>query len=70
MENTPSLCSIRSYNPSCKDTEVGRILLDCALTKLYCNWDDAGTARYVVNATCWLVAAERNALKKRPNKKT
>lgn len=33
-------------------------MLDHGFTKLYCNWDDAGTARYVVNATVWLLALE------------
>lgn len=33
----------------------GRVVIDCGFTKLYENlWNTAGTARYVVNATCWL----------------
>lgn len=34
---------------------TGRVIIDCGFTKLYKkNWDTAGTARYVKNATCWL----------------
>ena len=32
-----------------------RALVDSAFTRLYCNWDDAGTARFVKNAAAWLV---------------
>eukprot|EP00035_Acanthoeca_spectabilis_P010590 m.187644 g.187644 ORF g.187644 m.187644 type:complete len:415 (-) comp15071_c0_seq17:220-1464(-) len=31
-----------------------RALLDGAFTRLYCDWDDAGSARYVINAAAWL----------------
>lgn len=44
------------------DDEQGRVILDCAFTKLYCSWDDAGTARYVVNGFVWLLALEQAAL--------
>jgi len=37
----------------------GRILIDCGYTKMYCSWDDAGTARYVVNGVAWLLAKEK-----------
>jgi len=37
---------------------AGRIMVDCGFTKLYCNWDTAGTARYVVNATVWLLGLD------------
>jgi len=33
----------------------GRVVVDCAFTKLYCNFDTAGTERYISNATAWLV---------------
>jgi len=45
------------------DDEQGRVILDCAFTKLYCSWDDAGTARYVVNGFVWLLALEQAALR-------
>jgi len=38
----------------------GRLLLDCGFTKLYVNWDTAGTARYVKNATVWLLGLEKH----------
>ncbi len=39
----------------------GRIAVDCGWTKLYMNWDEAGTARYVQNLTVWLLALEKKA---------
>lgn len=37
------------------DILSGRVVIDCAFTKLFGEyWDTAGTARYVKNATCWL----------------
>ncbi len=36
-----------------------RAILDGGFTRLYCNWDTAGTGRYVKNAAAWLVNAER-----------
>ena len=36
--------------------EGGPIILDTAFTRLYCQWDEAGTARYVCNAGCYLAA--------------
>ena len=46
--------SIAVYDPPSTSTE-GRLCLDCGFTKLYINWDSAGTARYIINATCWLL---------------
>jgi hypothetical protein len=39
--------------------EHGRVLVDNGFTKLYLQWDSAGQARYVVNATVYLVDVER-----------
>jgi hypothetical protein len=39
--------------------EHGRVLVDTGFTKLYCSWEAAGQARYVVNATVYLVDVER-----------
>ncbi|UJR34655.1 hypothetical protein I4U23_027432 [Adineta vaga] len=51
--------SIAVYDPISNSTiNEGRICLDCGFTKLYCNWDSAGTARYIVNASCWLLRIE------------
>ena len=50
--------SIAVYNPPSQSKE-GRLCLDCGFTKLYINWDSAGTARYIVNASCWLLGIER-----------
>lgn len=51
--------SIAVYKPPESSFE-GRLCLDCGFTKLYINWDSAGTARYIVNASCWLLGIERN----------
>ena len=37
-----------------------RAVLDGGFTRLYCNWDTAGTARYVKNAAGWLANYERH----------
>ncbi|CAF0854138.1 unnamed protein product [Didymodactylos carnosus] len=49
--------SIAVYDPPPTSRE-GRLCLDCGFTKLYINWDSAGTARYIVNASCWLLRIE------------
>lgn len=36
--------------------ETGAIMVDAAFTRLYCQWDEAGSARYVCNAACFLAA--------------
>ena len=50
--------SIAVYDPPTTSRE-GRLCLDCGFTKLYINWDSAGTARYIVNASCWLLGIEK-----------
>ncbi len=41
------------------DHKGRRAVLDGGFTRLYINWDTAGTARYVKNAAAWLVNHER-----------
>lgn len=41
------------------DRDGKRAILDGGFTRLYVNWDTAGTGRYVKNAACWLVNYER-----------
>lgn len=36
-----------------------RLILDGGFTRLYCNWNTAGTGRYVKNAAAWLVNYEK-----------
>jgi hypothetical protein len=38
------------------DTACGAVLIDGAFTRLFCQWDEAGSARYVCNAACYLAA--------------
>jgi len=40
------------------NSKRGRVVLDCGYTKLYTEWDSAGTGRYVSNATCWLAGID------------
>lgn len=41
------------------EKEGKRLILDGGFTRLYINWDAAGTGRYVKNAAAWLVNYER-----------
>jgi hypothetical protein len=41
------------------DKDGKRAVLDGGFTRLFCNWDTAGTGRYVKNAAAWLVNYER-----------
>jgi len=43
--------------PSIPDKQ-GRIVIDCGCTKLYNQWDTAGTARYVRNVAVWLLGLD------------
>lgn len=40
------------------DEDRCRCIVDGGFTRLYCNWDTAGTARFVKNAAGWLVNCE------------
>jgi hypothetical protein len=44
------------------DKNGKRAVIDGGFTRLFCNWDTAGTARYVVNAATWLVNVEKTKL--------
>jgi hypothetical protein len=41
------------------EKEGKRLIVDGGFTRLYCNWESAGTGRYVKNAAAWLVNVER-----------
>ena len=45
------------------DQDGRRAIFDGGFTRLYNNWDTAGTARYVKNAAAWLANAERFPVK-------
>lgn len=53
------------YSSDCKvvasyyDLNGQRAIADGGFTRLYCNWDSAGTDRYIVNAAAWLANIER-----------
>jgi len=44
------------------DANCGRVVVDTGFTKNYCSWDEAGTARYIINATVWLLGLERRLI--------
>ncbi len=48
------------------DQDGKRAILDGGFTRLFCNRDTAGTARYVKNAAAWLVNVERFRAEKPP----
>jgi hypothetical protein len=48
------------------DRNQKRAIVDSAFTRLFCNWDDAGTARFVKNAAAWLVNWDRHHKPKTP----
>ena len=37
-----------------------RMVIDTGFTRLFCKWDDAGTARYIINSCVWLVNMEND----------
>jgi hypothetical protein len=41
------------------DKDGKRAIVDGGFTRLYVEWDTAGTGRYVKNAAAWLANAER-----------
>jgi hypothetical protein len=59
---------IAVHDPPSTSTE-GRLCLDCGFTKLCINWNSAGIARYIVNASCWLLGIEKRLKSKKKNKK-
>lgn len=61
--------TIGVYDPPPSSAE-GRLALDCGFTKLYCNWDSAGTARYIVNVSTWLLAIEKRMKGRKKKSKT
>eukprot|EP00299_Pterocystis_sp_00344_P009630 c4110_g1_i1.p1 GENE.c4110_g1_i1~~c4110_g1_i1.p1 ORF type:complete len:268 (+),score=58.13 c4110_g1_i1:504-1307(+) len=46
---------VAAFEQDCK-----RALIDGGFTRLFCNWDTAGTERYVINAAVWLVNFEHD----------
>ena len=48
------------------DSNGKRALIDGGFTKLFVNWDTAGTGRYVKNAAAWLANCERHGYKPNP----
>jgi hypothetical protein len=50
--------SLFANNPTLFDKHAGRFVIDTGFTKLFMNWDSAGTARYVKNANVWLLGLD------------
>eukprot|EP00026_Physarum_polycephalum_P007883 Phypoly_transcript_07953.p1 GENE.Phypoly_transcript_07953~~Phypoly_transcript_07953.p1 ORF type:complete len:453 (+),score=69.99 Phypoly_transcript_07953:65-1423(+) len=53
-------------NEALKDDTVGRVVIDCGYTKNYTSWDHAGSARYIINATIWLLGLEHKVAHEQP----
>ena len=43
---------------ACYESDGKRVLVDGGFTRLYCDWNAAGTDRFVVNCACWLAGAD------------
>jgi len=56
----PAICY--ADNEVLGDDTVGRVVVDCGFTKNYISWDHAGSARYINNATIWLLGLEHKIL--------
>lgn len=46
------------YSDMQHTTRLGRVIVDCGWTKLAKSWENAGNARYIFNATVWLLSLE------------
>jgi len=51
-------CMLYSDYDTGLSADKGRLVIDCGFTKLYKNWDTAGTGRYVRNVCVWLLGLE------------
>jgi len=51
---------------ACFDRDGKRAVIDGGFTRLFINWDDAGTARFVKNVAAWLVNWDRHHKPKTP----
>lgn len=54
-DNSPVI--LHSDNTKLAPT-AGRVVVDCGFTKLWVQWDSAGTERYVKNASVWLLGID------------
>jgi len=50
------------YSDVQDDFLAGRVVVDCGWTKLAKDWEAAGNARYIFNATVWLLALDNEQL--------
>jgi len=55
-DGNPAICY--ADNEILQSDSCGRIVIDCGYTKNYFSWNEAGAARYIINATIWLLALE------------
>jgi hypothetical protein len=62
--NHPAICY--ADNEALKNDDCGRIVVDCGFTKNYISWDNAGAARYIVNACIWLLGLEHKVMMGKP----
>jgi len=67
-DGNPVVLCIDHEPRGCLKGTVGRVVIDCAFTKLYLNWDTAGTARYVSNVSVWLLGLDTRVRLQQPLK--
>ncbi|PLX06845.1 MAG: hypothetical protein C0596_14195 [Marinilabiliales bacterium] len=64
IQNNQNLCPLiygsdKNVVAAIYEKDGKRAILDGGFTRLFCNWDTAGTGRYVKNAAAWLVNYEK-----------
>ena len=57
-DNHPVLCYATNQPHGKLDTARGRIHVDCGFTRLWTEFSEAGTSRYISNATIWLLGLD------------
>jgi len=57
-DNHPVICYANNQPHGKLDTSRGRIHVDCGFTRLWTEFSEAGTSRYISNATIWLLGLD------------
>jgi len=57
-DNHPVICYASNQPHGKLDTSRGRLMVDCGFTRLWVEFSEAGTSRYISNATIWLLGLD------------
>jgi len=57
-DNHPVICYSTNQPHGKLDPSRGRLLVDCGFTRLWVEFNEAGTSRYISNATIWLLGLD------------